>query len=382
MLSPLDFLKELVKIDSTNPPGNERLVAIEIKILLDSVGIRNELIPYDENRVNLIAYLDGSGSTEKVLGLTGHMDVVPIGDADWKYPPFSATEVDGKLYGRGTSDMKGGLVALLYAMIHLKEKEVTLEGNLKLLITFGEEVGALGAKEMVKQGHMDDVTALIIAEPTDREIYIAEKGVLWLEVETFGKTAHGSTPHLGVNAIDHMYQLIKVIKEKFQIDREKDDLLGRGTLNISMAQGGVNTNVVPDSCRIQIDLRTVPQQSHQRIIEELHILFKKEQKQIPLLNYDLRVINDLPAFKTEVSDPFYKLFHKESEMYFQTKKEPKGIPVYTDGAILKISPSIPAIIFGPGILSQAHQTNEYIEIDSFHQSISFFERIILSYLSK
>lgn len=381
MLSSLDFLKQIVQIDSTNPPGKERKVAEKIKNLLDEVGIQNELMLYDENRANLVAYLKGDGSSEKVIGLSGHMDVVPVGDSNWEYPPFSATEKDGKLYGRGTSDMKGGLTALLYAVIQLKQEETPIKGDIKFLFTFGEEVGAVGAKELVRMGYMDDVSALIIAEPTDNEIYIAEKGVLWLELETFGKIAHGSTPHLGINAINHMYQLLKAVQEDFQIDKVEDELLGKATLNISMIQGGVNTNVVPDSCLAQIDIRTVTGQSHQEIIDELHSLFKQIQKRVPDLTYDLRIINELPAIKTETSNLFYLLFHREAERHFQKKMKPKGIPVYTDGAILKNIENLPVIIFGPGKLNQAHQTNEFIEIDAFNESIPFYKKVITRYLN-
>lgn len=382
LISPLEFLKEIVQIDSTNPPGNERLVAERIKELLDNVGIQNELIPFGDNRANLVAYLPGDGNSDKVLGLSGHMDVVPVGDVKWQFPPFSATEKDGKLFGRGTSDMKGGLVALLYAMVQIKQEQIPLKGNIKFLFTFGEEVGAAGAKELVRLGHMDDVTALIIAEPTNNEIYIAEKGVLWLEIETYGKIAHGSTPHLGINAIEHMFQLLKGLHEEFQINKVKDDLLGEGTINISMIQGGVNTNVVPDSCRVQLDIRTVPEQSHQEVIDELHALFQKIQKQIPDLTYEMRVINNLPAIKTATSDSFYQFFHREAEAYFGRKMEPKGIPVYTDGAVLKKPDSdIPVIIFGPGNLEKAHQADEFIDTNAFHQSIPFFKQVIKNYLT-
>ncbi|WP_228550305.1 M20 family metallopeptidase [Salinibacillus xinjiangensis] len=381
IVQPLDYLKQIVQIDTTNPPGNELPLAETLKNLLDSVGIPNTLLIHGENRANLIAELVGNKNTDKVLGLSGHMDVVPIGDKVWKYPPFSAHEADGKLYGRGTSDMKGGLVALLYAMIQIKQENISFSGKIKFLMTFGEEIGATGAKELVRLGHMDDVSALVIAEPTNNEIYTAEKGVLWLEVKTYGEIAHGSQPESGVNAIEHMYYLLRGIQEEFKMDVQEDELLGKPTLNISLIDGGVNTNVVPDTCRLQIDIRTIPSQSHQDIISELHKLFKTIQCKVPNLLYDMKIINELPSLKTPSSDSFVQFFQKEAEDFFKSERRLRGIPVYTDGAVLKKTDStIPVVIFGPGDLSKAHETNEHIEIGAFHRSISFFKQIIKNYL--
>ncbi|WP_239984606.1 M20/M25/M40 family metallo-hydrolase [Lentibacillus sediminis] len=194
------FLKEIIQINSVNPPGNETEVANKLKGLFDEHGIETELVEYDENRTNLIAHLKGK-EEGPVLGLTGHMDVVPPGEIDWEHDPFAADEADGKIYGRGASDMKSGLAACVLAMVALKEEGLPQKGEITLLATVGEEAGAVGARQLTEKGYADKLDALIVGEPTDNLIKNAHKGALWLQLITYGQTAHGSMPE---------YQLIVV----------------------------------------------------------------------------------------------------------------------------------------------------------------------------
>lgn len=385
-ITPLEFLEKIIQINSVNPPGNELPVAKEVKDLLDSHHIENELFPFDDNRANLIAWIRGEGDPNdperKVLGLSGHMDVVPVGEAKWKHEPFAAVQEDGKMYGRGTSDMKGGLTALLFAMIELKNEGVSLKGDIKMLATAGEEVGAVGAKRLYSEGHMDDVDALIIAEPTNNEVCIAEKGVLWLEVTTYGKTAHGSTPHLGINAINHMYHLLHALETNFEMDVEADELLGKPTYNVSMINGGVGTNVVPDQCSLRIDIRTIPGQSHDEIYNEIEQLFSDVKKEIPELDFEMKRINDLRAVQTKSTDAFAEAFRKRASNFFGEEKEYKGMIPYTDGAaLIAEDDNIPLVIFGSADTKLAHQPNEYIEIEPFLKSIELYKQVILDYLT-
>lgn len=383
-MSPVEFLEKIVKINSVNPPGNELPVAKEIKALLDSHGIEAELLPFDENRANLVAHLRGNEGKESsnVLGLSGHMDVVPVGEAKWKHDAFSAAQEDGKMYGRGTCDMKGGLVALLFAMIELKEEGVPLNGDIKMLVTAGEEVGAVGAKRLQQEGYMDDVDALVIAEPTSNEVCISEKGVLWLEVTTYGKTAHGSAPHLGINAIDHMHHLLHALYTKFEMNVSPHDQLGEPTYNVSMINGGVGTNVVPDQASFRIDIRTIPGQSHDEIAQSIESLFNEVKAEIPDLSFDIKRLNDLRAVETSASDEFAKIFKDQASRYFGEEKEFKGMVPYTDGAALITEEAdIPLVIYGSADLSLAHQPNEHIEIEPFLESIKLYKEVIKEYLA-
>ncbi|WP_077325268.1 M20/M25/M40 family metallo-hydrolase [Virgibacillus siamensis] len=175
------FLKEIIQIKSVNPPGNETEVAKKLKELFEKHSIETELVEYDENRSNLIARLKGE-QDGPVLGLTGHMDVVPPGDIEWEHDPFGAEEEDGKIYGRGACDMKSGLVACAMAMVSLKEEGFPKSGEITLLATVGEEAGAVGSSQLTEKGYADQLDALIIAEPTKNEIKISHKGALWPQI--------------------------------------------------------------------------------------------------------------------------------------------------------------------------------------------------------
>ncbi|MCF8563179.1 M20 family metallopeptidase [Alicyclobacillus tolerans] len=379
----VSFLKQVLKIRSINPPGNELPVARRLKDLLDEHGLENTLIEFDENRANLVAWLRGESidPNRRVLALSGHMDVVPPGQVEWNYPPFDAVEQDGKIYGRGSSDMKGGLVGLVFAMIALKKSGVRLRGDVKLLASAGEEMGAVGAKLLAETGHMDDVDALIIAEPSNDNVVIAHKGALWVEITCYGQTAHGSTPKLGINAIEHMNRVITAILNDFHMEYSPDDLLGEPTCNIAVIEGGVKTNVVPDKCRVELDIRTVPSQKHEDVLRSLEKLIEGVKADCPELKAELRVFNDLPPIATAADHPFVRTVQDSTAQVYSQAKPIKGMSGYTDGAVLApVERGVPAVIIGGGRIELAHQPNEYIDTDKFLQAIDLYKTIIVNYL--
>lgn len=159
------ILQDVIKIRSVN--NNEAEVADYYAKLLQTHGIDSTKINYQEGRDNLVATIK-KGNSKKVLGLSGHMDVVDAGDeSQWKFPPYEAVIDDNKLYGRGSTDMKSGLTAMVIAMIELAEEEVSFDGTVKLLATVGEEIGELGAQQLTEAGYADDLTGLLIGEPTE-----------------------------------------------------------------------------------------------------------------------------------------------------------------------------------------------------------------------
>ncbi|QSO49370.1 M20 family metallopeptidase [Alicyclobacillus mengziensis] len=383
MADAKEVLKQIVQIPSINPPGDELPVAIVLKQLLDNYGIENRLIDLGDNRANLVAWLRAAEpfSNGPVLTLSGHMDVVPAGQVEWEFPPFDAREEDGKIYGRGTSDMKGGLVGLVFAMIELKEQGVRLQGDVKLLASAGEEAGAFGARKFVDMGYMDDVDALIIAEPSNENVFVAHKGALWVEITTYGKTAHGSTPELGVNAIEHMNRIVTGLFQNFNMEFSVDPLLGSPTWNIAVIEGGVKTNVVPDKCRIEIDIRTVPSQRHEDILDSLQEVLDAVQEESPQMKAEMRVINDLPPIYTDPSHPFVCMVRDATANVYGEQKPIKGMSGYTDGAVLSpVERGVPAVIIGGGRGELAHQPNEFINTDKFLRAIELYKDIIIRFV--
>ena len=379
----VSLLKKIIQINSVNPPGNETLVANELKELLGDHDIKTELVEYSEGRSNLIATLNGD-APGKVLGFTGHMDVVPPGQMEWEYDPFGAEEIDGKIYGRGSCDMKSGLMAFVLAMISLKEENVPLKGSIKLLATIGEETGAIGAGQLTEEGYADDLDALIVGEPSNNEIVTSHKGALWLEIITYGKTAHGSAPHLGINAVEHMNEIINQIQsDNFKLPYEYDELLKEPTFSVNAMHGGSSMNVIPDYCSLKLDIRTLPSQNHEEILENVHRMVELSKDRYPDLNAEIKVVADLEPVKTNIDDPFVDLVLKSSESVSGPRDEPKGFTGITDACAFKKSEKdFPIVVMGPGDIALAHQPNEYVEVEEYLNSIETYKEIAKRFLTE
>ncbi|MGM9921742.1 MAG: ArgE/DapE family deacylase [Bhargavaea sp.] len=376
-----EILKQLIRINTVNPPGNETDIAKELKALFERHGIETELVEYDENRANLIARLKGSAAGP-VLGLTGHMDVVPPGEIEWTYDPFGAEESEGKIYGRGACDMKSGLAACVLAMIALKEQGLPEKGELVLLATVGEEAGAVGARQLTQEGYADQLDALVVAEPTRNRIKIAHKGALWPQIVTYGKTAHGSMPDKGTNAVMHMNEVLhRLLGGDFTFSYEEDELLGGPTFSVNVISGGSNTNVVPDQCTANIDIRTVPSQDHKQIIGQIEQIIESTKGRYPDLRAEIKILNDQNPVKTPADDPFVRLV-QEVVKEADGAEELGGMTGYTDSAQFALAKKdFPIIVLGPGDTAVAHQPDEYVEIDEYYASIRLYQEIAKKFLA-
>ncbi|SFG57153.1 M20 family metallopeptidase [Sporolactobacillus nakayamae] len=377
----IELLKNLLKINTTNPPGNEAEVVALIRPLFEAAGIDTEVVTYGENRHQLIATLNGA-EPGKVLAFTGHMDVVPVGEIPWDHDPFGAEEADGKIYGRGASDMKSGLAAMIAAIIELKEEAAPLNGTLKFIATVGEETSSIGAEQLVNGGYVDNLDAVVIGEPTDNELSIAEKGALWVRLTTYGKTGHGSTPSHGINANEHMIAILSKFQSEFQFDYEPDDLLSEPTSSIDVMRGGNGTNVIPDKCVVEIDMRTLPSQNHETIIASIQAIIDGVKEDIPELNTTVEIINDMNPVKTPKDDEFVQSLVKVIEGVRGKKIEPYGFSGYTDGAFFsKVEKTFPITVVGPGYPPVAHQPDEYVARAPFFDSIQIYKKIAIDFLS-
>ncbi|HZH70939.1 MAG TPA: M20/M25/M40 family metallo-hydrolase, partial [Mariniphaga sp.] len=240
----IEFTRLLISLDTVNPPGNEAVAAELTGTLLKENGFKLTNIPYGSNRHHLVAE-KGCDSGKPILIFTGHFDTVPLGAKEWTVDPFGGETIDGKIYGRGSSDMKGGVAAMVGAAINAFA-ETEPQCGVKLLFTADEETGCKGAGHLVQQLSLqEEVIGIVVGEPTANVPVIGQKGGLYLKVTTSGKTAHSSMPHLGDNAI---YKAAKAIlkAEQFEFNVVEDDLLGFSTINVGRMQGGLNLNSVPD----------------------------------------------------------------------------------------------------------------------------------------
>lgn len=373
----ISFIQSLIQINSINPPGRELDMAKAIQSKLEQAGLQAEIDEIAENRANILVSLPGETS-EKVLTYSGHLDTVPLGTQQWDYAPLGGEQVGNRIYGRGVSDMKGGVAAMLVALECLHRANIKLQGKLQFAGTAGEEVDCFGAKEVVRKGQIDDTTAMVISEPSSNEVFCAHKGNLQCKITIHGKAAHGSMPQNGINAILVASDVIQELKT-LQMEYEAHPLLGSPTVNVGTIQGGVKPNIVPDECIMEVDIRTVPGQNHQHIVMQISDFLQKASAVYGATS-TIDILNDLPAVTTEVSHPFTELAVSTLHTYFDQQKKAGGVMYYTDASVFAPHLNVPILIYGPGEPSVAHQKNEWMEVDKYLESIRYYIAFAIEYL--
>jgi succinyl-diaminopimelate desuccinylase len=373
------LLRECVRLPTVNPPGDEKIAADWLAGLLEQRGFSPRVDDLGDNRANVTAVLQGTGE-KPALVFNGHLDVVPVGETPWTHDPFAGVQVDGRLYGRGSSDMKSGLMAMVMAADALQRGGARLKGDLILSGVADEETGALGAKSWVQAGGLQGVGAIVIGEPTNLEVYIAEKGACWLEVITYGKTAHGSMPDLGINAVMHMTAALQALA-RLSLPFQPHPLFDKPTMNVGTISGGNKTNVVPDRCGVTIDLRTLPGMRHEDVLQEVRQTLDGLRATIPTFTYEMRVIAERAPVASDPQAPIVET--ALAILKAQGREEtPKATPGFaTDASVFQPASGVPFLIFGPGIPQLAHQPNEYVEIGTYLQSIGIFCELAVKYLS-
>jgi succinyl-diaminopimelate desuccinylase len=366
MIDPIELTRELIRFNTINPPGDETPCTEHIGGILERAGFSIAYHPMAENRANLIARIGGS-SGKKPLCFTGHTDVVPLGAKPWTVEPFAAEMADGKIYGRGSTDMKGGVAALVAAAVDLAPHLHDTPG-LVLVITAGEEAGCEGANFLAAQnGVLGEAGALVVAEPTANRPLNGHKGVLWAEGRSTGVTAHGSMPEQGDNAV---YKAARVIGQLERLKLGKDRALAGGlpTLNVGWFHGGININSVPDEAKFGVDIRMVPGLGEAEVMALL--------AEIGGADVDFKRLTSAAPVYTEPSDPWLAEV-VEITAAVTGERHPLGIANYfTDAAALTEAYRYPpTVILGPGEPELAHQTDEYCLIRRIEEAHAIFRDI-------
>ena len=366
-LDPRTLTRELLAFNTINPPGLERDCARRLGSILEAAGFAVRYHEFAESRTSLIATLGGS-EAKAPLCLTGHIDTVPLGAAKWSHDAFSG-ETDGdRLYGRGSTDMKGGISAFVAAAAELAPRLERTAG-LVLVITAGEEIGCEGARFLADERLLDRAGAIVVAEPTANYPYVGHKGLAWFEIETKGVTAHGSMPEVGENAIVKMARVIGDL-DRFEFPVESHAVMGRPTLNVGTIRGGLNTNSVPDEARITLDTRTVPGIDHVHLCKSLEQLLAPRGARV-------HKIVDVPALYTDPANEWVQEVFEICTPFLEGRPTPKTITFSTDGADLKRGfGGPPAVILGPGEPTLAHQTDEWCSMTRIEQSTDLFRTLI------
>lgn len=362
----VELSRQLVRMNTVNPPGAEEQCARFLGAQLEKAGFAVKYHAFEPGRSSLVATI--GGSTDKPpLCFTGHIDTVPLGAATWKSDPFAADTDGGRMYGRGVSDMKAGVAAFVASSLRLAPRLARSPG-LELVITAGEETGCQGAFHLSgKEGALGRAGAVVVAEPSSNYPFVGHKGAFWLYAKTRGVTAHGSMPERGVNAVYKAAHALGVL-EKFRFDNPPHPLMGQATLNVGTIHGGLNINSVPDAAEIAVDIRTVPTVRHARLRETLQRELGPE--------VELQTILDLEAVYTEPEHAWMQEVFDVMAPLLGERPQPKVATYFTDAAALNLAYNTPpTVILGPGEAQMAHQTDEYCVVERIGQAVAAYEEL-------
>jgi len=365
---PVALTRSLLQFDTVNPPGRERDCARYAGAMLQEWGCKVDYHEYADSRTSVVARLGGS-EKKAPLCLTGHLDIVPLGARAWTRDPFSGETEGDKLYGRGSSDMKAGVAAILLAVRNLSKKLNGTPGVV-VVLTAAEEGGCIGSRHLAEKQLLGKAGALVVAEPTSNYPFVGHKGSVKFHAAFKGVGAHGSMPELGVNAI---YKAAKAIGklEGFSFDTKKHPVMGGPTLNVGTIEGGNTVNAVPDAARIGVDIRTVPGMDHDALLSRLKNLIGEAE-------FD--VFSNLPPVWTAPDDDWMQRVFEICKPYVGEAPAARTAPYMTDAAnLLKVYAGAPTVVLGPGEAAMAHQTDEYCSMERLRQSVEIYEKIILDW---
>jgi len=345
---------ELVAERSDDPAGAAS-VAARLAARLDAAGLAVEL---DLANANVVARLPGGralpGAVDRrPLCLSGHLDTVAATPADWARDPWSGDIADGLLHGRGASDMKGGVAAIVTAAEAWARRPADARPPLLVVLTGGEERGCEGARALARAGTLEPAGALIVAEPTGLAARPGHRGVLWLRAAFHGRAAHASTPQLGRNAISAAARSVLALEG---LPHDDDPVLGPTSLSVGLIDGGVAPNLVPDRCEITIDVRTTPAAGSAVWRERIGSVLDGAADLAPLLSLDaVRSHGDEPALRALLTALGVDGFDVAA-------------PFFTDASVLAGALDAPTLIWGPGDARLAHAADEHCAVDEIAQA--------------
>jgi succinyl-diaminopimelate desuccinylase len=370
----IGLLAECVRTETTNPPGNEERMTALLARCLEREGLTVEVQPLSTGRANLLARFSGTGGGPSLV-LSGHTDTVPPGEMPWNHAPWAAEREGDRLYGLGAADMKSGLAAMAMALLLLRRAGTPLRGDLLLAASAGEEVDCLGARAFVQAGAIRGAGAIVVGEPTGGEVAIAHKGALWLRLVTRGRTAHGSMPNEGVNALLRMHDVVAHLRS-LRLPPDRHPLLGLGTMSINTIHAGQSTNVVPDRCELGIDIRTVSAHGHEAI--ERAIRTAVAEFSFPV---EVEVLTGQPPVETDPASPIVRQALELVAVQGSGPREAVGFAYFTDASVYQEALRVPVIIYGPGEAPLCHQPDEWVSIAKYLKAIRFYTALARRYLS-
>lgn len=381
MSEAIEFLKDLVKIDSSTANGNEEAVAKVIQAKLAEAGIDSKLVEYAPGRSNLVADLNPD-APGPILGFTGHADVVNPDDLDkWTVNPFEPHIEGDKFYGRGAADMKSGLAGLVLTLIRLKKSG--FPHHVRLLVTVGEEYGAYGAKQLTELGYVDDISALLVGEGGDHTLKTGHGGSYNYKIISHGKSVHSSQPSLGINAIQKLADFITEERHLFD-DAPQYPALGPFVHTITIIHAGDQVNTIPDYAELRGNARPTPAFLNDEVTNRLKGLADKISNNGQPGSLEFQLIHSFIPVNDNPDS-------KAVEYLSQAVTQVRGVTLereFTNGAtdaseFVKSKHHFDVVWYGPTNdgESQAHKINEYVSIKHYEDAIDVYEAFARGYFA-
>jgi acetylornithine deacetylase/succinyl-diaminopimelate desuccinylase-like protein len=387
-----DILSGLIRIPSVNPMGGavdsdicfEHRVSDWLDTFFDSIGADHQRIEAAAGRDNIIARYDAGPSKPTIL-LDAHQDTVPVsGMAD----PFDPQFRDGRIYGRGACDVKGGLAAMLFAFRRLFRERPENSANVVMSCSCDEEANMSGVRQLVSNWQSSPPTSTllstqpdvcVVAEPTELDVVVAHLGVLRFRVRTQGKACHASDPSQGKNAIYAMAPIIQWLEDhakSLSTNTQTHPLCGPRTLSVGMIHGGTSVNIVPAECAIEIDRRLIPGEDPIKVWES----FKSDLTRFP------DVICEPPFLAApslgDLENDFLadRLSKSIGELNIEESSQ-VGVSYCTNASTIEKA-GVPSVVFGPGSIAQAHTADEHVEVDQLDTAAEVYFRFCSTYGSE
>ena len=377
-MSPAELAAELVRLDSRNPtlvPGapGERQVARYLARLLESWAFRVTVQEVAPGRSNVVARAGRAITGFRSIMFNGHMDIVGV--EGMTHSPFEPTITDGRMYGRGSADMKAGIAAMCTAA---RDAVATgIDGEIIVALVIDEEYESLGTRALIASGIRAD--AAVITEPTGLAICPAHRGFVWMRVDVHGRAAHGSRYDIGVDAITHAALILAELDriQRSSLGARTHPLLGRGSLHASTISGGSGLSTYPDRCTVEIERRTLPGDTADTFLAELSEAIEAARRAHPDVRAELTLLTTQAASDVVTDAPVVQAMTKALSAEDVTVRV-EGMSAWTDAALLNEA-GIPAICFGPGDIGLAHSATEFVPVSEIGTATRVLTRLAESW---
>lgn len=374
----VELTAALVAVDTANPPGHERPIAEVVRAALDPWHPAWTEVEPAPGRLSLVAALPhphGPGSRPTLI-INGHLDVVPVAAEAWSHDPFDPDVEEGRLYGRGTADMKGGIAAAICALSVLERSGRVPSCDVVFHLVADEERGGrFGTRALLEAGLIRG-DACLVPEPTDLELCVAERGLLQGTLTVKGRPGHGSRPREAVSAIEHAARLVLALHAADFGDPDHP-LLGRPTANVGTIRGGDAYNTVAESCVIGLDRRVLPGATERSAVSGVRA--KVEAAGVDGLRYAFDVDTFGEASEMPADDPWVK--QVGAAVAQSTGRQPGviGMSFTTDARFMRNQAGIPTVVCGPGAVEQAHANDEWVAVDRLADATAAYAELLAAF---